>query len=195
MKIIAVIPTLGERTELDPLVAQLSEEAIVAVVINKPKVRNIHKLWNEGVRLAKNKHADYIAILNDDLKLPARTLETIVLAMETKDFACVGVDPKARFGLPVKAEIKQITGRVGDLMTEVTTWCFVVKAEAWIDIDERYQWWWGVGDLFEKIVANGGKLGQLTGLGILHYGSGTAKNHSWTEAAKKQDAKLWRETH
>ena len=195
MKIVAVIPTLGERPELAPLVSQLNDESVEVITINQPKVRNIHKLWNEGARLAKDRQADYIAVLNDDLKLPPMALKIIAQAMESEDFACVGVDPRAKFGVPEKLKIKQITGRVGDLMTEVTTWCFVVKATAWVDIDERYRWWWGVGDLFEKIVKNGDKLGQMIGLGIVHFGSGTAKNHSWTEVAKKQDGKLWRENH
>jgi hypothetical protein len=71
----------------------------------------------------------------------------------------------------------------------------LVAADAWQDIDEAYEWWWGVSDLFVKIQEHGGRLGYVQGLGIEHVGSGTAKNHPWTEAAKLRDAKRWRETH
>lgn len=195
MKIVAIIPTLGERAELAPLLDQLAKEEIETITINQPEVRNIHTLWNNGVHQALNKGADYLAILNDDITLPANTLTSLETAMTEQNFDCIGVDPKAKFGPPTELEIKAIAGSVGNLMTEITTWCFMVRAKAWVDIDERYQWWWGVGDLFMKIQANNGKLGQLSGLGIIHVGSGTASKHHWTEVAKRQDAKLWRELH
>lgn len=195
MKIVAIIPTLGERPELQPLRKQLESEGVETIIINRPEIRNIHILWNDGAHQALTREADYLAILNDDITLPDATLTSLQTAMTAQDFACAGVDPNAPFGLPAELKIKETTGEVGELMIGVTTWCFMVKASAWVDIDERYQWWWGVGDLFTNIQACGGKLGQLCGLGIRHVGSGTASKHQWTEIAKHQDSKLWRELH
>lgn len=195
MKIAAVIPTLGERLELTPLVKQLTAEQVDCIVLAS-QGENLHRLWNQGAHIAKDlRGADFIAILNDDITLPDNTLKTIAQAMETNNFDCMGVDPKAEFGIDGNLESIEITGNVGVLMTEVTTWCFVVRASAWQEIDEQYEWWYGVGDLFTKIVEAGGRLGQLRGLGIKHVGSGTARFHGWTEEAKARDAKRWRAAH
>lgn len=195
MKIAAIIPTLGERPELMPLISQLVHEGIEVITLARPDVHNIHTIWNEGVRLAQSWQAEYLAILNDDIKLPEGTLAAMRHAMESGGYACVGVDPGAKFGIADDHRVTPVTGTVGDLMTGVTTWCFMVRAQSWVDIDERYQWWWGVGDLFTKIVAAGGTVGRIEGLGIIHIGSGTAQKHHWTQEAKRADGRLWRETH
>lgn len=196
MKLSAVIPTLGERPELAALTRQLISEDVDVLVLGFPG-ENIHHIWNQGAHLAREwRHADAVAILNDDIVLPARTLHIMYEAMIAGGFACVGVDQKASFGLPKdEIEVQEITGGVERLMLGVTTWCFLVDMNAWHDIDEEYEWWWGVGDLFIKIQQAGGRLGEVKGLGIEHVGSGTATHHLWTEAAKLRDAKRWRDTH
>ena len=195
MKIAAVIPTLGERPELAPLMAQLIGEGVDVITLGLPG-ENLHHIWNTGAKLARDwRKADVVAIINDDIRLPAGALAAMGQALQGGDFACVGVDAAASFGTPADPQANVVTGGVGRLMEGVTTWCFMVKAAAWQDIDERYEWWWGVGDLFVKIKDAGGRLGYVPGLGIEHVGSGTARNHAWTEAAKQRDAKLWRELH
>jgi len=193
--IVAIIPTLGDRLELQPLVSQLSREKIDSLVICRPEINNLHIIWNQGANTAISWGAKYIAIMNDDIKIPVGSLKSMKAAMEKQDFACIGVDPHAGFGLPTKIEIKEVKGNVGVQMTMVTTWFFLLNAKYWQDIDEDYLWWYGVGDLFEKVVNQGGRLGQATGLGIIHVGSGTARNYLWTEDAKLQDAKTWQEKH
>jgi len=195
VKIAAVIPTLGERPELMQLTTQLVADGVDMITLGRPHEHNIHTTWNAGAHLALGWKADYIAILNDDIKLPARTLATLQTAMHTYDYACAGVDPTAKFGLPANPRITPVTGNVGDLMVGVTTWCFMVRASAWVDIDEQYKWWYGVGDLFTKIIGNGGRLGRVTDLGIIHVGSATAARHPWTQEAKRQDGQRWRELH
>ncbi len=195
MKLAAVIPTLGRRPELAPLMTQLISEGVDVVTLGLPG-ENLHHIWNQGAQLAREwRKADAVAILNDDIRLPAGTITAMYTAMEAGSFACVGVDQKAPFGVPETPAASIITGGVERLMQGVTTWCFLVKADAWQDIDEQYEWWWGVGDLFVKIQQHGGRLGYIPGLGIEHIGSGTAKDFPWTEAAKARDAKRWRETH
>ena len=194
MKLVAVIPTLGERPELAPLIAQLVKEDIAVQVMARPGER-LYALWNEGAAWAETQKADALAILNDDIKLPPKTLKTMYEQMMTDEFDCVGVDPKAKFGINDKLETIEITGWVGKLMEEVTGWCFMVKKGKWQTIDEGYEWWWGNGDLFDKITKAGGKLGQIKGLGIEHANEGTARNHIWTQAAKVRDASRWRKLH
>ena len=195
MKVTAVIPTLGERPELGPLLAQLIREGIDTLTLGCPG-ENLHHLWNQGARLARDwRQAEAIAILNDDIALPPRAIAAMAEAMTAGGFACVGVDPRASFGVPSEPQAIEVTGWAGRLMTEVTTWCFLVQATAWVDIDEQYEWWWGVGDLFTKIQKNGGRLGQVRGLGIQHVGSGTASRHPWTELAKIRDARRWETSH
>jgi GT2 family glycosyltransferase len=195
IKLAAVIPTLGERPELLPLMAQLIREDVDVITLGLPG-ENLHHMWNKGAALARDwRQADAIAILNDDIRLPNGALAAMYAAMQTADFACVGVDPQAPFGVPQTPKASIITGGVERLTQGVSTWCFLVAADAWQDIDEAYEWWWGVSDLFVKIQEHGGRLGYVQGLGIEHVGSGTAKNHPWTEAAKLRDAKRWRETH
>jgi hypothetical protein len=195
MKIVAVIPTLGRRPELVKLTKQLITENVDTLVLGCPG-ENLHHLWNRGAQMARDwRHADYIAILNDDIVLPPTTLAYIAQTMQDASLACAGVDPEAPFGIAQDAKAMSVTGSVERLMLHVTTWCFVVKASDWHNIDEQYEWWWGVGDLFVKIQQAGGRLGQIKGLGISHVGSGTAKDFPWTEAAKLRDATRWRKAH
>ena len=195
MKIAAVIPTLGERPELADLTKQLIDEKVDLITFGLPG-ENLHRIWNQGAHMARDwRHADAVAILNDDLRLPPGALTTMAEHMTSNDFACVGVDSNALFGIASDTHVEEITGSGERLMEGVTTWCFMVRADAWQDIDEQYEWWYGVGDLFEKIQSAGGKLGRVVGLGIEHAQSGTARNHPWTEAAKVRDAKRWRESH
>lgn len=195
MKIAAVIPTLGHRPELPGLIKQLIAEDVDTLTLGWPG-ENLHHIWNQGAHMARDgRKASYIAILNDDIILPPGTLDYIAQAMSGADLACAGVDPKAPFGIASDAKAVPVTGSVERLMLHVTTWCFVVKASAWQDIDEGYEWWWGVGDLFVKIKEAGGRLGQIQGLGITHIGAGTTKNFPWVEAAKIRDAERWRKAH
>jgi len=196
MKLTAVIPTLGERPELAPLTRQLIGEGVDVLVFGCPD-ENIHRIWNQGAQQARDwRQADAVAILNDDIRLPPRTLHTMYQVMIANGFDCIGIDQKAPFGLADSTpDIQEITGSVERLMLGVTTWCFLININAWQDIDEQYEWWWGVGDLFVKIQQSGGRLGYVKGLGIEHIGSGTARNHPWTEEAKMRDAKRWREAH
>lgn len=195
MKIVAVIPTLGKRPELAGLTKQLIAEGIDTLILGCPG-ENLHHIWNQGAHLARDwRKADYIAILNDDIILPPGTLACIAQAMDNANLACAGADPKAPFGIAPSAKAAPVTGSVERLMQHVTTWCFLVKADAWQDIDEQYEWWWGAGDLFVKIQEAGGRLGQIKGLGITHVGSGTARDFPWTQAAKLRDAERWRKAH
>ncbi|HSX28775.1 MAG TPA: hypothetical protein VLF60_04990 [Candidatus Saccharimonadales bacterium] len=195
MKIAAVIPTLGERPELAELTRQLVAEDVDVLVLGLPG-ENLHHIWNHGARMARDwRKADVVAILNDDLRLPAGSLAAMANSMLEKGFACVGVDSKAAFGIGKDVHIDEMTGGGERLMEGITTWCFIVRADAWQDIDEQYEWWYGVGDLFEKVQSAGGRLGAVRGIGIEHALSGTARNHPWTEAAKLRDAKRWRESH
>lgn len=194
MKLAAVIPTLGERPELGPLVTQLAQEGIDTLLLADPK-QNLYAKWNQGAAWAAGLKADAVAILNDDIVLPPDTLATMYDMMIKHDFACVGVDHRAKFGIADKLDMWEITGWVGQLMLEITGWCFMVRAGRWQQIDEGYEWWWGNGDLFVKIAEAGGRLGQIKGLGITHVNEGTARNHPWTEAAKKRDALRWKKLH
>ncbi len=194
MKLAAVIPTLGERPELATLIAQLVCEDIQTLVLARPG-ENLYHLWNEGADWAKKQKFDAVAILNDDITLPPQTVKTMYEQMVEGEFDCVGVDPRAEFGIAYKLETIEVSGWVGKLMEEITGWCFMVKVDKWQEIDEGYKWWWGNGDLFFKITESGGKLGQIRGLGIKHVNEGTARSHSWTQIAKHHDAKRWRELH
>lgn len=194
MKLAAVIPTLGERPELAKLIEQLAKENVQTIIYARPG-ENLYKLWNEGARWAKQQKTDAVAILNDDIELPPKTLKTMYEQMIAGNFDCVGVDLRAEFGIAEKLETVEVKGWVGKLMEEVTGWCFMVKKGKWKEIDEGYEWWWGNGDLFYKIGEAGGRLGQIKGLGIKHANEGTARNHAWTRAAKVRDAARWRKLH
>jgi hypothetical protein len=197
VSIAAVIPSLGERPELAELFRGLISEHINVAILGRPDEHNIHTIWNQGVKWVQEWDCEAIAILNDDIKLPANTLNTMLQQMKAGGFACVGVDPdpKTAFGILENIKTIEISGDGATLMTGITTWCFMVMSSAWVNIDEGYKWWFGVGDLFEKIAKSGGRLGQINGLGINHVGSGTAQKNDWTNKAVSEDRKLWRENH
>jgi hypothetical protein len=96
---------------------------------------NIHRWWNTGIRFAENHGASYVAVLNDDIWLAPKSLQSIVTAMEESGADLGYPDPHS-----------------GD----VCGYAWVLRVASGIRPDERYRWWFGDNDLRNQARAGNG---------------------------------------
>jgi hypothetical protein len=134
------IPTGTRRQYLADIIneSQISPEKIVIVhtVESEPiegvnniwdlEPVNIHRWWNRGIDLARASGADYIAVLNDDLKLKNNPINKIAYEMNKL---------RATLGYPLP-----YTGHIPG-------YCWVLDVKSNIRADENFRWWFGDDDI------------------------------------------------
>jgi hypothetical protein len=95
---------------------------------------NIHRWWNRGIDVARTFGADYIAVLNDDLKLKNDPINKIARSMHSM---------KAILGYPLP-----YTGALPG-------YCWVLDIKSNIRADENLRWWYGDNDIQFKAAMQG----------------------------------------
>ena len=90
---------------------------------------NIHRWWNRGIDVARAFGADYIAVLNDDLKLKNDPINKIAYGMNKL---------KGTLGYPLP-----YTGHLPG-------YCWVLDIKSNIRADETFRWWYGDDDIRMK---------------------------------------------
>lgn len=95
---------------------------------------NIQRWWNKGIDYAAERGAEYVAVLNDDVKIHTE-LALLVLA-----FACK--EHKASMAVVHKQNILNIRENSGH--------CFILNVKDPIRPDERFRWWYGDNDLYRQ---------------------------------------------
>ncbi len=162
-------------------------------IVSRPRA-TIYQMWNEAWRLAAlRRDGTYCAILNNDIKVPAGFLR--ILAMSLRDSAddvwCTYPDADAVFAARPSGDLeyRQGTWRQGAM----TGFAFMLDADCALpprsvpQIDEKFRWHCGDGDLARQIWLRGGRTGKVVGLGIQHAREGTARRHAWTRKARRED--------
>lgn len=129
---------------------------------------NISHLWNLGlnwVDMVARGEPYFVAVLNDDLRIPAGTLETIVEGMEATGAVCGFPDVHGllRAG---RTDVRTEPGPV-NLFTRMTGFCFILRGEANLRADERLVWWYGDDDLEWRAAASGGVV-RVGGVTVQH---------------------------
>ena len=87
---------------------------------------NIQKWWNFGIDYARERGAEYVAVLNDDVQILSNPLRRIAEVMKATG---------ATLGYPFP-----FTGHV-------CGYCWVLDLKSNIRLDENYKWWYGDRDL------------------------------------------------
>jgi len=142
------IPTGTRRQYLADIIkeSQVSPEKIVIVhtVESEPiegvnniwdlEPVNIHRWWNRGIDVARTFGADYIAVLNDDLRLKNNPINKIAYSMKKLN---------AILGYPVP-----YTGHLPG-------YCWVLDIKSNIRADENFRWWYGDDDIKRKAMEQG----------------------------------------
>ncbi len=134
------IPTGTRRQYLADIIkeSQVSPEKIVIVhtVESEPiegvnniwdlEPINIHRWWNRGIDIARTFGADYIAVLNDDVKLKNNPINKIAYGMNKL---------KATLGYPLPYS------------GHIPGYCWVLDIKSNIRADETFRWWYGDDDI------------------------------------------------
>jgi hypothetical protein len=142
------IPTGTRRQYLADIIkeSQISPEKIVIVhtVESEPiegvnniwdlEPVNIQRWWNRGIDVARTFGADYIAVLNDDLRLKNNPINKIAYAMK---------ELNATLGYPLP-----YTGAIPG-------YCWVLDVKSNIRADENFRWWYGDDDIRIKAALQG----------------------------------------
>jgi hypothetical protein len=137
------IPTGTRRQYLADIIneSQISPEKIVIVhTVESEPIEgvnnvwdldpvNIHRWWNRGIDIARTFGADYIAVLNDDLRLKNNPINKIAYGMKKLD-AVLG------YPLPYSGHIPG--------------YCWVLDIKSNIRADENFRWWYGDDDIRMK---------------------------------------------
>ena len=140
------IPTGTRRQYLADIIneSQISPEKIVIVhTVESEPIEgvnnvwdldpvNIHRWWNRGIDIARTFGADYIAVLNDDVKLKNNPINKIANKMR---------DTKSIVGYPVP--------NIG------IGYCWVLDIKSNIRADENFRWWYGDDDIRRKAELQG----------------------------------------
>jgi hypothetical protein len=91
---------------------------------------NISRWWNTGINFAKDKGAEYVAVINDDVIFDASLINDMVNAMADGDY-----------------EIASAMGNLGVF--------WIIKTSSLIRADEELRWWCGDGDIFRQAKVRG----------------------------------------
>jgi hypothetical protein len=95
---------------------------------------NIHRWWNKGIDVARTFGADYIAVLNDDLKLKNDPINKIANSMK---------------------ELNAILGYPLPYTGAIAGYCWVLDIKSNIRADENLRWWYGDNDIQYKAAMQG----------------------------------------
>lgn len=174
------------RAMLDACAAKGEIEIIEAAGMS------LYQMWNAGWMLAETD--DEVAFLNSDIDFHPGTMHHMAQALrDNPDLGAVCPDYNVRVadGPKVCGPIRVVTGSYRD--GGLCGWCFMVRPEIDLRVDEEFEWWAGDDDLFRQIDARGYKLAILGGLAVDHVGEATARHYPDLEHAKGRDMVRLRE--
>lgn len=189
MKLYAVIPTRDRHDTLLAMVEKLLDDQVETIVVDNgstPPISFIHpgvhlirdeqqppnlsRLWNLGLREATRdfhrwelQQPDYaVAVLNDDLILPPRFVQTLAEAMQRYHAAAAYPDQHG-WG----ADALHTTPGPVDLRSRMCGYAFLLRGAARLYADETLQWWYGDDDLDWRARQAGGSL-LVAGTAVQH---------------------------
>ncbi len=171
------IPTGTRRQYLADIIkeSQISPEKIVIVhtVESEPiegvnniwdlEPVNIHRWWNRGIDIARTFGADYIAVLNDDVKLKNNPINKIAYGMK---------------------ELKGVLGYPLPYSGHIPGYCWVLDIKSNIRADENFRWWYGDDDIRLKAKEQGEVVYIPAEVEHLHPNHLTSANEELMELTK-----------
>jgi hypothetical protein len=194
----AIVPQKGHTHLTEALVRQLARDAVDEVCVLddgtdpdvlamedlgnahllEPKLteRNIHRLWNAGVRWAQEQANGpfNLAILNNDIRLGPHAMRRLATALRADD-TLAAVCPS--YGTPGSG-VQYVRGTAG--AGGLAGFCFMVRGELLGTsipyFDEQFSWWYGDDDFVLNVQEAGLRCAIVHGASVehLHGGSQTA---------------------
>lgn len=130
---------------------------------------NLSALWNAGLdevahRIGPDQPYE-VAVLNDDLRIPAGVLEGLAAALRATGAAIAFPDVHGLLR-PGQTDMLTTAGP-HNLFHRMTGFCFLLRGELGLRIDERFRWWYGDDDLEWRAALAGGVL-RVGGLTVDH---------------------------
>lgn len=206
MSISAIIPTIGATLLIHPLLEVLANDAIPVTVYDngcpdgfwgpllgqpigmphfvKAEGLGIYEMWDKALWDAET---DYVAILNDDIRLLPGSLDQFAHALHSDpllDLVSADYTLTTEHGLhPSGVEYTHGTYRHGG----VCGWAFMVRRVTYPSVGDGYQWWCGDDELVARITRNGRRTGIYRGVPVDHQGEASAFTQPWTHEAKARD--------
>lgn len=173
----AVIASKDRRAMLTRLVAQLEPQCAVRVFDNgyrKPPAGAtdahgwpLHRMWNQGLDDAAEavQGPHNVLIVNDDVTVAPDLVARLEAALREGDFD---------MAIP------------GD--GQMTGWCFMLRGEAGLRLDEQFEWWYGDTDLAKRCE---GRIAAAPGAHAEHHDPmrSTLDNPERLAQAKADEAK------
>lgn len=128
---------------------------------------NISRWWNIGLDAVAEMAGDVydVAVLNDDLRLPAGTLDVLSQAIRTNDAAASF--PDMHNGLALGQQDVLRVGAPHNLFHRMSGFCFMLRGEQGLRADEELVWWYGDDDLEWRAAQSGGVV-RVGGLAVEH---------------------------
>lgn len=187
----AVIVTHNRHEHLENLMSDIKDSVGFIVVVDnrsEPPVEwairnedyppNISKLWNIGLeevnRIVGGKEHD-VVVLNDDVRLGPKTLETLSEALRSTGAAISFPDIHGRLSAN-QVDFRQTEGPY-DLFTRMTGFCYMLRGELGLRLDETMQWWFSDDDIEWRASSLGGVV-RVGGCEITHLYPNSSTNDS-----------------
>jgi len=192
--IAAVIPTRYYPPQLGVLLSVLYADDVVPMVLRSEDFEHrIYAMWNAGVAEARKDGASHIAILNDDIVIPAGALPALAAALdEHPEVGAIYPDDRAPWAvIAPHAPLEHTTGTWGS--GGMTGFAFMFRAADPLPaFDEGFHWWYG-DDAWERGVREAGyAVARHTGVPLRHMANGSA-GRDWDRLAPliEQDRARW----
>lgn len=208
MLTIAMIPTKNKLEWTAPLIEHLllaenvdevwlydnaSRENVKSWVLNRINLDSrlkyidassmrLYDMWNDAVKKASTMDSEVnLAILNNDIRLPHNSIQTMSTLMRAGGYKIAGVDP-CRPAIYTKtiniyAGSNTVPEPIEPFAEKMTSknkigWAFVMAAEWWKDepfaIHPDFIIWYGDDFLYKKITSRGGRICWIRGVGCDH---------------------------
>ena len=139
----------------------------------------IYEMWDHGFSQAKMDGADFVAFLNNDIRLFENTFDRLNEILNSDEKAWI-VYPDYNSTMktsPSGWRETKGTYRHGGM----SGFCFMLRADK-IDwsplVDPIFKWWGGDDDIAFNVEKRGGRQIRVLGLPVAHMNEGTARHHN-----------------
>lgn len=178
----AIVTTHNRHRQLDDLISDIQSDVDHLVVVDHlsdPPISypgtirvetyppNISQLWNAGLNEVSGRVAgDYnVIVLNDDLRIGPKTIEKLGEALRSTGAAISFPDMHNRLRAN-QVELRQTEGPY-DLFTRMSGFCYMLRGELELRLDETMQWWYSDDDIEWRASSLGGVV-RVGGCAVTH---------------------------
>ena len=146
----------------------------------------VYALWNEGLRAARTAVAGAphnVAVLNNDLEVPPGFLTDLARGLRHTDDTWIAYPNWEALAIP--AGVAQPVTLAAK--QHLSGWAFMLRGEAGLAFDERFEWWYGDDDIQRQVEAAGRRVVCVGGVTCRHLEAGQSTAAS-PELRAKADA-------